>query len=800
MLTAVVTHSDAQEMDDLKPGASLLHGQYKIESFLSSGGFGITYLARDSLDRRVVIKECFPNALCRRAGTSVAARSRAHQAEFRSVVKLFVREAWSLSKLTHPNIVGVHQVFEDNDTAYMALDYIDGFDLLETIEDDSMRLSPREISNILRKILSAVAFVHDQDMLHRDISPDNILIDRKTGNPVLIDFGAAREEVSRVNRVLSELRVVKDGYSPQEFYVNGSSQGPSSDLYALAATFYHLIRGEAPPVSQARLFAIASQQADPYVPLDGTTIDGYDVPFLEAINRALNVLPKDRLQSAQEWLRMISSDAARSDVAAAEKPGANVTAFSKPQAPVADGKPARSPDAAQAAHVRSAILEPAQEAPRPKSKKPLLLASAAAIVVAGGLAVGLGGSRGGGDAVSPAVDIAQPATVQTFEPAPVVAALPEAVAPAVTAESVGGPAAPPASAQTSEPEPEVAALPEADTTAVTAESTDEPAAPPATVQASEPDPEVAAQPEADAPAVTAETTDEPAAPPTVEPDTPAATVEMAASEAPEIASPVDAQPEAIALPEGAEPVAPAEGEEALASAAASTEAAAPEPETAAADQAGSQRDVSAEPNAIQSASPLSTELAMAAVTEVAGLHLPFFHDGYARTAIATVADGAEDWMAAGQRIVEVNGEPIRAFEDIPVRLRADIDAAVEANETTVEATFGVEAYPGAEIIRKSVALSIVPEIAVTNGVTFQIVPTEAGPRPMVTAVPPNTETELRVGDIIQLYLAKGEQVETGADFREILLREIALGTRLLNFAASRNGEAWLASLKVEMDS
>ena len=141
MQAAAITHSDAPEMDELKSGTPLLHGQYKIESFLSSGGFAITYLARDSLDRRVVIKECFPNALCRRTGTSVGPRSRAHQAEFRSVVKLFVREAWSLSKLTHPNIVGVHQVFEDNETAYMALDYIDGFDLLQTIEDDGKRLS-----------------------------------------------------------------------------------------------------------------------------------------------------------------------------------------------------------------------------------------------------------------------------------------------------------------------------------------------------------------------------------------------------------------------------------------------------------------------------------------------------------------------------------------------------------------------------------------------------------------------------------------------------------------------------------
>jgi hypothetical protein len=292
-------------VDELKPGTELLHGQYVIEEFLNSGGFGITYLAKDSLDRRVVIKECFPNTLCRRSYARVGARSRAHQAEFKSVIDLFVQEAKSLAKLKHPNIVGVHQVFEDNDTAYMALDYIEGFDLLETLEDGGERLPPAEINKILRKILGAVDYLHGQNILHRDISPDNILIDKKTSEPLLIDFGAAREEVSKASRVLSALRVVKDGYSPQEFYVNGSKQGPSSDLYALGASFYHLITGEMPTDSQTRLAAMASDEDDPYVPL-ADRIEGYDKAFLAAIDKALNVLPKDRIQTAKEWMEMIS--------------------------------------------------------------------------------------------------------------------------------------------------------------------------------------------------------------------------------------------------------------------------------------------------------------------------------------------------------------------------------------------------------------------------------------------------------------------------------------------------------------
>lgn len=293
----------SQQLDELPPGTTLLHGQYKITRFLNNGGFGITYLAKDSLDRDVVIKECFADTLCRRTSTIVSARSRAHQGEMKSIIRHFIQEARSLSKLQHPNIVGVHQVFEDNDTAYMAIDFVDGKDLLEIIEDPAARLSPPQIVEMTRKLLSAVGYVHEHGVLHRDISPDNILLNA-AGEPILIDFGAARENAVEGGRKHSALRVVKDGYSPQEFYIAGSAQGPWSDLYALAASLYHAIRGEAPVNGQARLAAIAEQQADPYVPLAGQ-IKGYPPGFLEAIDMAMNTKPANRLQSAAEWLAML---------------------------------------------------------------------------------------------------------------------------------------------------------------------------------------------------------------------------------------------------------------------------------------------------------------------------------------------------------------------------------------------------------------------------------------------------------------------------------------------------------------
>ena len=291
--------------DDLKPGSQLLHGQYTILGFLNSGGFGITYLAKDSLDRTVVIKECFPNTLCRRSSTIVRARSRKHSGDFRSFVQSFMDEARSLARLVHPNIVGVHQVFEDNDTAYMAIDFINGKDLQDILESTDQAFTPAEIVVLLKKMLSAVDFIHQSGLLHRDISPDNILIDQ-TGNPVLIDFGAASEHVIHATRILTGRRVVKDGYSPQEFYLTGAEQGPSSDLYALGATFYHIITGKVPPGSQMRLARVAEGATDPYMPLAGR-FSGYPPGFLEAIDKATQVMPKHRIQSANDWLDLIEN-------------------------------------------------------------------------------------------------------------------------------------------------------------------------------------------------------------------------------------------------------------------------------------------------------------------------------------------------------------------------------------------------------------------------------------------------------------------------------------------------------------
>lgn len=295
------------QLPALAAGTKLHDGKFLIERQIGSGGFGITYLAKDSyLERDVVIKECFPESFCFRFGTRIQVSSPRLEPQYRHSVEMFMREARSIAKLRHPNIVSVHQVFEENGTAYMVLDMIEGRDLADIIEDDEDVLEPQQVHQILVKLLDAIDLVHKHDLLHRDISPDNILID-KWGSPALIDFGAAREDASQKVNDVSKLLVVKDGYSPHEFYVQGGAQGPSSDLYALAASMYHLITGEAPADSQTRVCALTAEQDDPCAPLKGR-FPQYGDAFLEAVDKAMSLAPKERFQSAQAWRAAIEKE------------------------------------------------------------------------------------------------------------------------------------------------------------------------------------------------------------------------------------------------------------------------------------------------------------------------------------------------------------------------------------------------------------------------------------------------------------------------------------------------------------
>lgn len=315
----VDTETTAPEQQFLPAGTKLLIGQYIIEGYLNSGGFGISYAARDSLNRKIVIKECFPGEMVYRQAKSMAPRSPKYRDEIASIVRNFVVEAHSLANLKHDSIVHVHQIFEENGTAYLAMDFIDGPDLLDLLEARNS-LPPKQIQKLTRTMLDAIGYVHRMGMLHRDISPDNILLDR-AGEPTLIDFGAARHRSRDYGEAPTRMKFVKDGYSPPEFYTAGAEQGQSSDLYAFAATVHHMITGQAPVDGQSRLAEIAAGRPDPREPLLGR-VSGYPARFLKAVDTALEVTPEDRFQSADEWLDMIGRETSR--LAAISRPATAV--------------------------------------------------------------------------------------------------------------------------------------------------------------------------------------------------------------------------------------------------------------------------------------------------------------------------------------------------------------------------------------------------------------------------------------------------------------------------------------------
>ena len=298
------TDQAMNQASELPVGSMLLQGQYEIKDHLAVGGFGKTYLARDSVARLVVVKECFSEELCYRHGKLVLARSDNMQDAYQNIVWNFVWEARRLAKLKHPNIVAVHQVFEENHTAYMAMDYVDGVELLEILETTPGRMTPALIEQALSDALEALKYLHGKGILHRDVSPDNILLD--TNNHLtLIDFGAACDIEQTPESQMSSMLAVKDGYSPHEFYEANTTQSAASDLYSLGATFYHLIAGEAPPDGWTRHLALESGGADPYRPLAGGRWD-HEENFLLLIDRALSVPLADRVQSAADWLDNLS--------------------------------------------------------------------------------------------------------------------------------------------------------------------------------------------------------------------------------------------------------------------------------------------------------------------------------------------------------------------------------------------------------------------------------------------------------------------------------------------------------------
>ena len=243
--------NNTQTYKELQPDTVLCDGKYTIRKKIGEGGFGITYTALQSgLNRIVCIKEYFPAGKCARAthACTVYVQGTSENV-FEKYRQAFVKEAKMLATLHHPNIVEVIDIFDENNTSYMVMAFIEGKSL-QSIVDARGRLSYTEVVNYIAQVTNAIGYLHERHILHRDIKPDNIMItaDYKA---ILIDFGSAREFEQDKTQIHTSM--LTHGYAPTEQYTAKSRKGSYTDIYAIGATMYFVLTGQVPLEAAARL-------------------------------------------------------------------------------------------------------------------------------------------------------------------------------------------------------------------------------------------------------------------------------------------------------------------------------------------------------------------------------------------------------------------------------------------------------------------------------------------------------------------------------------------------------------------
>ena len=279
---------------------TVLNNRYIVGRVLGQGGFGITYLAWDTkLEAKMAIKEFMPGELATRVGgTTVSVMAESKTEAFSYGAERFQEEARTLAKfIGNPNIAGVSDCFDENDTSYFVMDYIEGISFKTYIANHGGKISVEDALNVMIPILRALTAVHAEGFIHRDVTPDNIYI-TKDGAVKLLDFGSARYSIGDKSKSLDV--ILKVGYAPKEQYIRRSRQGPFTDVYSCAACFYAAITGFLPPESLERM------DRDELVPISQL---GIEIPeYLDkAILKGLAVQPEDRFQSAAEFLGAIEN-------------------------------------------------------------------------------------------------------------------------------------------------------------------------------------------------------------------------------------------------------------------------------------------------------------------------------------------------------------------------------------------------------------------------------------------------------------------------------------------------------------
>lgn len=341
-------------MNALKTNAVLQNGKYCIEGVLGQGGFGITYLASQvALNRKVTIKEFFMKELCNRdeqtSQVSVPSMGSVDTvARFRAK---FVKEAQTIAALNNPHIIHIHDIFEENGTAYYVMDYLSGGSLSDLVQRDGV-LAEATALGYIRQVADALSYIHARNINHLDIKPSNVLIDGN-GNAVVIDFGLSKRYDETGSQTSTTPVGISHGFAPLEQYQPGgvSTFSPTTDIYSLGATLYKLLSGQTPPNATALLDAdldLSRLSASPSTKA--------------AIAAAMQPKRKGRPQTVEAFIAMLDEKVAPSVVVP-------IQAMVDEEATVI----AHEPEVPQAKVENPSVIQAKKEkptAPQPKEEKP----------------------------------------------------------------------------------------------------------------------------------------------------------------------------------------------------------------------------------------------------------------------------------------------------------------------------------------------------------------------------------------------------------------------------------------------
>ena len=285
----------------LNPGVCLASGEYRIDQPLGQGGFGITYQGIDTkLNRAVAVKEFFPEG-CWRSGTKVVSAGRWNASTYTTAKQKFLLEGQTLAQFNHPGIVRVYYYFEENNTAYMVMEYLQGKTIAELLKQRKGKLPEAEALFYIEKVAEALEVLHQAQFLHRDIKPDNMML-TDDGRVVLIDFGAARDFTSKSTKRFTTM--LTPGYAPLEQYGQALPDGAFTDIYSLGSTLYHLLTGKVPISAVERAAGVELKTVRELEPQISPHVSA-------AIAQAMEMNVAKRSQSIRGFLDLLHLDSSK---------------------------------------------------------------------------------------------------------------------------------------------------------------------------------------------------------------------------------------------------------------------------------------------------------------------------------------------------------------------------------------------------------------------------------------------------------------------------------------------------------